>query len=204
VVEPDYANPYNPYTVHLHAYLLGGEVIGNLQLFWYLGLESRDGTQFVAKLRVGPLDKSADQFSLPVTQQGQDGIAGGGTPEYPPAQMTPKALAQALSVLTAHCLVVVLIRQPLPPEAQGEGVPPALFTEVNQQVGIADHFLAVDYAAVHTPPLSQAPQSDLDAIRNVIDTQPIIYRTPTDGGKYPLLTQVVLRHSDQLFPKLGG
>ncbi len=54
VVEPTYPNPYNPYTVHLHAYLLGGEVIGNLQLFWYLGLESRDGTQFVAKLRVGP------------------------------------------------------------------------------------------------------------------------------------------------------
>lgn len=77
-----------------------------------------------------------------MTQQGQDSIAGGGTPDYPPAQLTPKALAQALPLLSGHCVVVVLIRQPLPPEAQGEGVPPALFTEVNQQVEIADRFLA--------------------------------------------------------------
>ncbi len=60
------------------------------------------------------------------------------------------------------------------------------------------------YAVVHTTPLSQVPPIDLAAIHNVIDTQPITYRTPTDGGKYPLLTQIILRHSDHLFPKLGG
>ncbi len=204
VIEPAYPNPYNPSTVHLHAYLLGGEVIGKLQLFWYLGLEARDGTQFVAKLRVGPLDKAATQFSVLVMQQAQDTIAGGGTPEYPPAQLTPNALSQALPVVTGHGVVVVLIRQTLPTEAQSEGIPPALFQEINQQVSIADRFLAVDYTLLHTTSLAQVPQSDLTAIRNVIDAQPISYRTPTDGGKYPLLTQVVLRHSDQVFPKLGG
>jgi hypothetical protein len=204
ITEPVYPNPYTPFTAHLHAYLLGGEVIDKLQLFWYLGLESQGGSQFVAKLRVGPLDKSADQFSLQVLQQGQDSIAGGGSPDYAPAQLTPKQLAQALPVLVGHCIVVALTRQTLPPEARGEGVPSALFSEINQQVDIADHFLAVDYAVLHSTPLAQVPQRDLTTIRSVIDAQPITYRTPTDGGKYPLVTQVILRHSDALFPKLGG
>src|SRR5690348_15585198 len=56
VVESTYPNPYNLYTIHLQGYILGGDLVARTQFFLYLGLESLDGSQFVAKVRVGPVD----------------------------------------------------------------------------------------------------------------------------------------------------
>jgi hypothetical protein len=77
VVEPTYPNPYNPYIIHLQGYVLGGVLVARTQFFLYLGLESLDGSQFVAKVRVGPVDQTSKTFGLLVAQQSTDAIEGG-------------------------------------------------------------------------------------------------------------------------------
>ncbi|GEM_PF-2574995 len=201
VVDPSYPNPYNPYQVRLQGYLLGGEVIGMKQLFWYLGLESIDGTQFVGKFRVGPTDAKTEAFGILVTEQSNDFIEGGGTPEYPITPFAPNTLAHGLGVLSGHCLVVMLLRQMLPPEA-GEDVPSGMLTEINQQAAIADHFTQFDVDVVQRTPFARIPSAELDPISALIDTSSISYHSAADAARYPLVTQVTLRHSDQLFPKL--
>lgn len=198
IIEPTYPNPYNPYTAHLHVYLLGGALVTN-QLFWYMGLEARDGTQFVGKLRVGPVDQPSPALSPLVTQQSTDDIEGGPA-EDPQVSVAPRTLYQALPALVGHCVVVALTPQPLPSEA--EGVSPELRTALNQQAAISDHFLRFDFAVVHQTPFAQVPWSQLDPIRGLIDTSPLHYHTAADGARYPLLTQLTFRHSDQLFSKL--
>ena len=198
IVEPTYPNPYNPYTAHLHGYLLGGALITN-QLFWYVGLEAKDGTQFVGKLRVGPVDQPAPALSPLVTQQSTDDIEGGPADD-PQVTISPRTLYQALPALAGHCVVVALTPQPLPSDA--EGVSSDLRTALNQQAAISDRFLRFDFAVVHQTPFAQVSPSQLDPIRSLIDTTPIRYHTAADGARYPVLTQLTLRHSDQLFSKL--
>jgi hypothetical protein len=202
VVDPVYPNPYNPYQVRLQGYLLGGEIVNRTQLFWYLGLESIDGTQFVGKFRVGPVNTKPETFGIQVTEQSNDFIEGGGTPDYPIAIFAPKTLDQGLSELTGHCLVVTLLRQMLPSDAT-QDVPPAMLTEINQQAAIADQFAQFDVDVVQHTPFAQAPSAEVNPIRSLIDLSPISYRSSADAARYPLVTQVTLRQSDQLFPKLG-
>lgn len=199
VVEPTYPNPYNLYQGHVQGYLLGGTVVATNQLFFYLGLESLDGSQFVGKFRVGPIDQSADHFGLLVTQQSTDDIEGGAADD-PLVTLPPKAFYQALSALVGHCLVVDCIRQPLPAEATD--VPQDMLLAINQQTKITDQFLQVDYEAIHRTPLGHISASKLAPIRSLIDASPITYASAEDGAKYPLVTQVVLRHTDQLYTKL--
>jgi hypothetical protein len=173
------------------------------QFFLYLGLASLDGTQFVGKFRVGPVDQPLEAFGLLVTQQNTDTIEGV-PPEYPQITLAPKALYQALAALADHCIEVALLRQPLP--ADVEDVPPHMRLEINQQSTISDQFLQADFAALHQTPLAQLPANALAPIRHLIDASPLTYHASTDAGRYPLLTQLTLRHSDHLFPKLvaGG
>jgi hypothetical protein len=198
IVEPTYPNPYNPYTAHLHGYLLGGALVTN-QLFWYVGLEAEDGTQFVGKLRVGPVDQAAPMLSPLVTQQSTDDIEGGPADD-PQVTISPRTLYQALPALAGHCVVVALTPQPLPSDA--DGVSSELRAALNQQATISDHFLRFDFAVVHQTPFAQVSPSQLDPIRSLIDTTPIRYHTAADGVRYPVITQLTLRHSDQLFSKL--
>jgi hypothetical protein len=202
VVDQVYPNPYDPYYVHLHGYLLGGEIVAHTQLFWYLGLEAVDGTQFVGKFRVGPVDQTPQTFGVLVTQQSNDFIEGGGTADYPSIVFSPKALAQALATLTNHCVVVTLIRQTLLSDA--EGIPSKMRADINQQARIADQFAQFDVDVVRKTPFAQAPSTEVQPIHSLIDPSPIHYRSPADAVRYPLITQVVLRHSDQLFPKLSA
>lgn len=203
VVEPTYPNPYNPYQGHVQGYLLGGTVVATNQFFFYLGLESLDGSQFVGKFRVGPIDEPADHFGLLVTQQSTDAIEGGAADD-PLVTLPPKAFYQALSALVGHCIVVDCIRQPLPAEA--EDIPQDMLLAINQQAKISDQFLQVDYEAIHHTPLGHISASKLASIRALIDASPITYASTEDGARYPLVTQVILRHTDQLYPKLvsGG
>jgi hypothetical protein len=199
VVEPTYPNPYNPYHGHVQGYLLGGTVVATNQLFFYLGLESLDGSQFVGKFRVGPIDQPADHFGLLVTQQSTDDIEGGAADD-PLVTLPPKAFYQALPAIVGHCIVVDCIRQALP--ARASDVPEDMLLAINQQAKISDQFLQVDFEAIHHTPLSHISASKLASIRHLFDTSAITYATSDDGARYPLVTQVVLRHSDQLFPKL--
>jgi hypothetical protein len=199
VVEPTYPNPYNLYHGHVQGYLLGGTVVATNQLFFYLGLESLDGSQFVGKFRVGPIDQSADHFGLLVTQQSTDDIEGGAADD-PLVTLPPKAFYQALPALAGHCIVVDCIRQPLPTEASD--VPQDMRLAINQQAQISDQFLQVDYEAIHHTPLGHISASKLAPIRSLIDASPITYTSTEDGARYPLVTQVVFRHTDQLYPKL--
>jgi hypothetical protein len=201
VVETNYPNKYNPYHAHLQGYVLGGALVANTQFFLYLGLESIDGSQFVGKVRVGPIDQSAAHFGILVTQQSTDDIEGGSA-DYSLVTLAPKAFYQVLSTLVDHCIVVDLIRQPLPPEA--EGVPQNMLLEINQQAMMSDQFLQVDFEAIHHTPLSRISTSKLIPIRHLIDASPITYTASTDAGRYPLVIQVVLRHTDRLLPKLIG
>jgi hypothetical protein len=199
VVETSYPNKYNPYHVHLQGYVLGGALVANTDFFLYLGLESIDGSQFVGKVRVGPIDQAAAHFGILVTQQSTDDIEGG-TAEDPLVMLPPKAFYHALSALAGHCIVMDFIRQPLPAQAQDE--PQNLLLAINQQAQISDQFLQVDFEVIHHTPLSHIGASKLIPIRHLIDTSPITYTSAADGAKYPLVTQVVLRHTDQLYPKL--
>lgn len=199
VVEPTFPNPYNPYHGHVQGYVLGGTLVATNQFFLYLGLASMDGSQFIGKFRVGPIDQPAEQFGLLVTQQSTDTIEGG-APDYPLVTLAPKAFYQAISALVNHCIVVDCIRQPLPAEA--EDVPQAMRLDINQQARISDQFLQVDYEVIHHMPLGHISASKLAPIRHLVDTSAITYTTSDDGARYPLVTQVVLRHSDQIFPKL--
>lgn len=202
VVDQVYPNPYAPYYVHLHGYLLGGEVVARTQLFWYLGLEAVDGTQFVGKFRVGPVDQTPKTFGMLVTQQSTDFVEGGGTADYPGTIFSPKALAQALPTLTNHCVVVTLIRQTLP--AAAEGIPTKMRADLNQQARITDQFAQFDVDVVQHTPFAQAPSAEVGPIRSLIDPTPIQYRSAADAASYPLITQVILRHSDQLFSMLSA
>ncbi len=199
VVEPTYPNPYNLYQGHVQGYLLGGIVVATKQLFFYLGLESLDGSQFVGKFRVGPIDQTTDHFGLLVTQQSTDDIEGGAADD-PLVTLPPKAFYQALPALVGHCMVVDCIRQPLPAEA--DDVPQDMLLAINQQAKISDQFLQVDFEAIHHTPLGHISASKLAPIRSLIDASPISYASAEDGARYPLITQVLLRHADQLFPKL--
>jgi hypothetical protein len=199
VVEPTYPNPYNPYYIHLQGYVLGGALVAKNQFFLYLGLESLDGSQFVARVRVGPVDQTSKTFGLLVTQQSTDAIEGGPA-EFPQVSMAPKAPYQALPALADHCIEFACIRQPLPANA-GEA-PQSMLAEVNQQATISDQFLRADYDAIHHAPLAQLPTSELAPIRHLIDASPITYHPASDAGRYPLVTQLILRHSDQLYSKL--
>jgi hypothetical protein len=198
IVEPTYPNPYNPYTAHLHLYLLGGELVTN-QLFWYVGLEAQDGTQFVAKLRVGPVDQPVTAFGVQITQQSTNDVEGGPA-EDPQVNVTPRTLYQALPSLVQHCLVATLTPQPLPADA--DGISPSLRRTLNQQATITDHFLQFDFDVLHRTSFAQIPPSERTPIQGLIDTSPIRYYTAADGAHYPLITQLVFRHSDQLFSKL--
>lgn len=198
LVEPTYPNPYNPYTAHLHLYLLGGELVSN-QLFWYAGLEAHDGTQFVAKLRVGPVNQPVTTFGVQITQQSTDDIEGGPA-EDPQIAVAPRTLYQAMPALIQHCLVAVLTPQPLPADA--DGLSPALRSALNQQAPIADHFLQFDFDVLHRIPFAQVSAGERAPIQGLIDTSPIRYRAAADGAHYPLITQLVFRHSDQLYSKL--
>lgn len=202
VVDVLYPNPYNPYEFHLQGYLLGGEILAKNQLFWYLGLEAVDGTQFVAKFRVGPVDQAKESFGILVTEQSTDYIEGGGPTEFPATSFSPKTLAQALPVLADHCVVVTLIRQALPAEA--ESVPPAMRAEINQQAKIADQFAQFDVDASQHAPFARIPSVEIAPIRAVIDETPISFRSAADVARYPLVTQLLLRQSDHLFPKLAS
>jgi len=114
--------------------------------------------------------------------------------------LAPRALARGLPALTNHCIEVVLIRQPLPAEA--EGVPLGMLVDLNRQATIIDQFLQVDFEAIHHTPLGHISASKLAPIRHLMDISPITYTSADDGAKYPLVTQVILRHTDQLYPKL--
>lgn len=203
IVESTYPNPYNLYHAHVQGYVLGGTLVDATQFFLYLGLESVDGSQFVGTFRVGPIDQPADHFGIVVTQQSTDTIEGG-PPDYPLVTLAPKAFYQALSSLVDHCLVVDLIRQPLPDEA--EDVPQEMQLEITEQAQVSDQFLQVDFEAIHHTPLAHINAGKLAPIRHLIDTPSVTYTTPNSASMYPLVAQVVLRHSDQLFPKLvsGG
>ncbi len=141
-------------------------------------------------------------FGIQVTEQGNDFIEGGGPPDYPITTFAPNALDQRLSVLTGHCLVVTLLRQALPPDA--EDVSPSMLAEINQQAAVADRFAQFDVDVVQHTPFAQVPSAAVDPIRNLIDLSPISYRSTADAARYPLVTQVALRHSDQLVPKLDA
>ncbi len=173
VVEPTYPNPYNLYQGHVQGYLLGGIVVATKQLFFYLGLESLDGSQFVGKFRVGPIDQTTDHFVLLVTQQSTDDIEGGAADDP-------------------------LVTLP----AEADDVPQDMLLAINQQAKISDQFLQVDFEAIHHTPLGHISASKLAPIRSLIDASPISYASAEDGARYPLITQVLLRHADQLFPKL--
>ncbi len=201
VVEPTYPNPYNPYTIHLQGYVLGGVLVARTQFFLYLGLESLDGSQFVAKVRVGPVDQTSKTFGLLVVQQSTDAIEGGPA-EFPQVALAPRAIYQALPALVDHCIEVVFIRQPLPAD-QGE-IPQGMIPEVNEQATLSDQFLRVDYEAIHRIPLAQVPAHEFDPLRYLFDDSPITYHSGADGGRYPLLTQLILRHSDHLYPTLAS
>jgi hypothetical protein len=198
ILEPTYPNPYNPYTAHLHLYLLGGELVTN-QLFWYVGLESQDGKQFVVKLRVGPVDQPITAFGLQVTQQSTDDIEGGSA-EDPQVSVTPRTLYLAMPSLVQHCLVVALTPQPLPADA--DGISSAWRSVLNQQASIANQLLQFDFDVLHRTPFAQVPTSERTPIQGLIDTSPIRYHSTADGAHYPLITQLVFRYSDQLFSKL--
>ncbi len=198
IIEPAYplANPRAP--AHLHLYLLGGALVAN-QLFWYGGLEAQDGTQFVAKLRVGPVDQPVSAFGLQITQQSTDAIEGGPA-EDPQATVTPRRLYQAMPSLVQHCLVATLT--PKPVSADVDGLSNQQRSALNQQASIADHFLQFDFDVLHRTPFAQIPASERTPIQGLIDPSPIRYRYDTDGANYPLITQLVFRHSDQLYSKL--
>jgi hypothetical protein len=199
VIEPTYPNPYSPYEIHLQGYVLGGVLVAKTQFFMYLGLESLDGSQFVAKVRVGPVDQTSKTFGLLVVQQSTDDIEGGPA-EFPQVTLAPRALYQSLPALVDHCIEVQFIRQALP-KNQDE-ISATMLPEVNKQATISDQFLQTDFAAIHHIPLAQIPANTLDPIRHLIDGSPIIYHAATDTGRYPLVTQLILRQSDQLYPKL--
>lgn len=97
---------------------------------------------------------------------------------------------------------MVFIRQALP--ADQDEIPARMLPEVNQQATISDQFLRVDYEAIHRTPLVQVPTSELDPVRHLLDDSPITYQATTGAGHYPLLTQLILRHADQLYPKLAS
>jgi hypothetical protein len=198
IIEPTYPNPYSPYRAHLHLYLLGGELVTN-QLFWYVGLEAQDGTQFVAKVRVGPVDQSTATFGLQVTQQSTDDIEGGPA-EAPQVSVTPRTLYQAMPSLVQHCLVVTLTPKPVPADA--DGLSSSLRSALNQQATISNQFLQFDFDVLHRTPFAQVPPSERNPIQGLIDTSSIRYHSAADGANYPLITQVVFRHSDQLYSKL--
>lgn len=199
VVEATYPNPYNPYLVHLQGYVLGGVLVARTQFFLYLGLESLDGSQFVAKVRVGPVDQTNKTFGLLVVQQSTDAIEGGPA-EFPQVTLAPRAIYEALPALADHCIELVFIRQPLP--ANEQDIPPSMLVELNRQATISDQFLRVDYETIHHTPLGKLSSSELALISHLVDTSPIAYHTAADAGRYPLVTQFVLRHTDQLYPKL--
>lgn len=199
VVEPTYPNPYNPYIIHLQGYVLGGVLVARTQFFLYLGLESLDGSQFVAKVRVGPVDQTSKTFGLLVVQQSTDAIEGGPA-EFPQITLALRAIYQALPALTNHCIEVAFIRQALP--ADQDEIPARMEPEVNTQATISDQFLRVDYEVIHRTPLVQVPTSELNPLRYLFDDSPITYHSSADGGRYPLVTQLILRHSDQLYPTL--
>ncbi len=199
VLEPNYPNRFNPYHIHLQGYILGGVLVAKTQFFLYLGLESLDDSQFVAKVRVGPVDQPKERFGQIILQQTTDDIEGGPA-EFPQVSLAPKALYQALPALVDHCIEFDFIRQPLP-VTEG-GVPPGMLAELNHQAIISDQFLHTDYAVIHQTPLAQLPMSDLDPIRHLIDDSPITYHPATDAGRYPLVRQLILRHTDQLYLKL--
>jgi hypothetical protein len=201
VVEPTYPNPYNPYTIHLQGYVLGGVLVARTQFFLYLGLESLDGSQFVAKVRVGPVDQTSKTFGLLAVQQSTDAIEGGPA-EFPQVTLAPRALYQALPALVDHCIEVVFIRQPLP--ADQDEIPQGMVSEVNKQATISDQFLQVDYEAIHRTPLAQVPANELEPIRHLLDDSSITYHSATDAGRYPVVAQLILRHSDQLYPMLAS
>jgi hypothetical protein len=158
-----------------------------------------DGSQFVGTFRVGPIDQPADHFGIVVTQQSTDTIEGG-APDYPLVTLAPKAFYQALSSLVDHCIVVDLIRQPLPDEA-GD-VPQEMKAEIDAQALVSDQFLQVDFETIHQTPLAHIKADKLAPIRHLINTPSITYTPPNDVSRYPLVTQIILRHTDQLFPKL--
>lgn len=199
MLEPHYPNRFNPYHIHLQGYILGGALVAKTQFFLYLGLESRDGSQFVAKVRVGPVDQPKERFGLLILQQSTDDIEGGPA-EFPQTGLAPRAIYQALPALVNHCVEFDFIRQPLPTN-QG-GVPPSMLTELNKQATISDPFLRADYEATHHTPLAQQPTGALAPIRHLIDDSPITYRSATDTDRYPLVKQLILRHTDQLYLKL--
>ena len=199
VLEPTYPNPYNPYHVHLQGYILGGALVAKTQFFLYLGLESLDGSQFVAKVRVGPVDQPKERFGLLVLQQSTDDIEGGPA-EFPQVSLAPKALYQAVPALVGHCIEFDFIRQPLP--ANQGGVPPSMLPDFIKQAPISDRFLQADYEAIHHTPLGQLPTSTLGPINHLIDDSPITYHSSTDAGRYPLVSQLILRRTDQLYSKL--
>jgi hypothetical protein len=64
-----------------------------------------------------------------------------------------------------------------------------LRTALNQQAGIADHFLQFDFDVLYRTPFAQIPASEWTPIQGLIDTSPIRYRSDTDGANYPLITQ---------------
>ena len=199
VLEPEYPNPFNPYHIHLQGYILGGILVAKTQFFLYLGLESLDGSQFVAKVRVGPVDQPKERFGQIILQQSTDDIEGGPA-EFPQVSLAPKALYQALPVLVNHCVEFDFIRQPLP--ANQGGVPPGMLSELNRQAPISDQFLGADDEAIHHTPLAQQPTNVLDPIRHLVDASPITYHSAIDAGQYPLVRQLTLRHTDLLYPKL--
>jgi hypothetical protein len=199
VVEPTYPNPYNPYHIHLQGYVLGGVLVARTQCFLYLGLESLDGSQFVAKVRVGPVNQTSKTFGLLVVQQSTDAIEGGPA-EFPQVTLAPRAIYQTLPALVNHCIEVVFIRQPLP--ADQDEIPANMLPEVNKQATISDQFLQVDYEAIHRTPLAQISFNELEPIRHLIDDSAIIFHSAIDARHYPLATQFILRHADQLYPKL--
>jgi hypothetical protein len=199
VVEATYPNPYNPYHIHLQGYVLGGVLVARTQFFLYLGLESLDGSQFVAKVRVGPVDQPSKTFGLLVVQQSTDAIEGGPA-EFPQVTLAPRAIYQALPTLANHCIELVFTRQPLP--TAEEGVPAEMLPELGRQALISDQFLRVDYEAIHRTPLAALPAREVAPIRHLIDASPVIYHPATDASRYPLVTQLILRHTDQLYPKL--
>jgi hypothetical protein len=181
IIEPAYplANPRAP--AHLHLYLLGGELVAN-QLFWYVGLEAQDGTQFVAKLRVGPVDQPISTFGLQITQQSTDAIEGGPA-EDPLLTVTPRRLYQALPALVQHCVVVTLTPTPVPADA--DGLSTSMRTALNQQTTITNQFLQFDFDVLHRMAFAQIPSSERNPIEGVIDTSPIQYHAAADGAHYP-------------------
>lgn len=197
IIEPTYPGGFQ-HTAHVHLYLLGGELVGN-QLFWYGGLEAQDGTQFVAKLRVGPVDQPVTAFGLQLIQQSTDDIEGGPA-EEPQVSVPPRTLYAAMPDLIRHCLVVTLTPQPA--SAGADGLSSQQHQALTRQAAITNQFLQFDFDVLHRTPFAQIPASERTPIQGLIDTSPIRYHSDADGAHYPLITRLVFRHSDQLYAKL--